>query len=112
MILAACGVLYYLFYIWSGYGIPCLFRTITGLSCPGCGITRMFVALFGGNVQEAFACNQLAFVLLPAAVLYAVRYTFIYIRDGRVQEPLILKAAEWLVVAAFIIFGVIRNIVL
>ena len=28
-----------------GYGVPCLFHSITGLQCPGCGVSRMFLCL-------------------------------------------------------------------
>ena len=112
IILALIAAAYYIFYTWSGYGIPCLFRTITGFSCPGCGISRMFAALFKGNIKEAFEFNQFVFAMLPAAILYAIRYTYYYVRDGRCRDGRIMTCIEWGVATAFIIFGVIRNIVL
>ena len=112
MILALAAIAYYIFYLWSGYGIPCLFRTLTGLSCPGCGISRMFAAILNGNLNEAFGYNRLVFITLPVFVLYAARYTFFYVRDGYCRDGRVLNAAKWLMAAAFIIFGVMRNIVL
>jgi hypothetical protein len=39
----------------SGSGpVLCPFRLATGLPCPGCGLTRSFVAMGHGDVREAF----------------------------------------------------------
>ena len=35
--------------------VVCAFRALTGLPCPGCGLTRSFVATAHGELQEAFA---------------------------------------------------------
>ena len=54
---------------------PCLFRNVTGLPCPGCGMTRGFVALGHGRVGEAWRANALApplFAGLCAYLLYAL----------------------------------------
>jgi hypothetical protein len=42
--------------------VPCLFRSLTGLSCPTCGGTRAAQALLAGRPLEAFLHN-------PALVL-------------------------------------------
>lgn len=39
------GMLYAVFIKITGISIPCLFREITGLKCPGCGITTFFMNL-------------------------------------------------------------------
>ncbi|MHB2015882.1 MAG: DUF2752 domain-containing protein [Candidatus Xenobia bacterium] len=53
----------------SGIDI-CLFHRMTGLPCPGCGMTRSVVALLHGNVSEALAFNVGGpLVLLVAAFL-------------------------------------------
>ncbi len=34
--------------------IPCPFKYITGLDCPGCGFQRSLLALMQGNLSESF----------------------------------------------------------
>lgn len=47
----------------------CIFQTLTGYWCAGCGITRALHALVHGDVARAFAMNPLAIALLPFAAL-------------------------------------------
>jgi len=46
----------------------CVFHTLTGYDCPGCGGTRAMHQLLHGHVREAFALNPLLFVLIPVAL--------------------------------------------
>src|SRR5262245_31252568 len=39
---------------------PCPFHLLTGLECPGCGMTRAFAALFTGDLASAFLLNPFA----------------------------------------------------
>lgn len=42
------------------YDIPCcMFRSLTGLPCPFCGLTRSFVSLSHGRWREAFLFHLL-----------------------------------------------------
>ncbi|WP_129019723.1 DUF2752 domain-containing protein [Edaphocola flava] len=52
----------------NSFHIPCLFKTLFGISCPGCGITRAIGALFQGNVQEAWQYNPLLFFIIPILI--------------------------------------------
>ena len=45
----------------------CLFHKLTGLNCPGCGMTRAAHATLHGQLGEAFRFNPLGMVLLPLA---------------------------------------------
>lgn len=47
----------------------CQFRRLTGLECPGCGMTRATYALLHGHVMDAFRFNPLGMVLMPLACL-------------------------------------------
>ncbi|MGZ5427929.1 MAG: DUF2752 domain-containing protein, partial [Thermoanaerobaculia bacterium] len=36
---------------------PCLFRTVFGVSCPGCGSARALLALVRGDLASALVFN-------------------------------------------------------
>ena len=54
LIIFSAGLLYYIVNIIFNIKIPCVFNKITGLYCPGCGISRMFISLFSGEIKTAF----------------------------------------------------------
>ena len=35
--------------------LPCPFKYLTGLDCPGCGFQRSVLALFKGDIQQSFS---------------------------------------------------------
>ncbi len=41
------------------FDVNCIFKTLTGIPCPGCGLTRGFRALFHGNIIGAEKYNIL-----------------------------------------------------
>lgn len=45
--------------------IGCFFRYITGVPCPGCGMTRAHLAVLRLDFQEAFFYHPLWFLPLP-----------------------------------------------
>ena len=59
---------------WSGISldrmtlIPCLFRVITDISCPGCGMTRACVSLAQGNITAAWHYHPFVFLVVPLAL--------------------------------------------
>jgi hypothetical protein len=44
--------------------IPCPFKYLTGIDCPGCGFQRSVMALFQGDLQKSFALYPPAIPLL------------------------------------------------
>lgn len=53
----------------AGWMPGCFFRKVTGLECPGCGMTRGTHALLNGRWLEAFRFNPVGMILLPIALL-------------------------------------------
>jgi hypothetical protein len=43
----------------------CLWRVLTGLPCPGCGMVHAFLALGRGDVQAAWRFNANSFIVGP-----------------------------------------------
>lgn len=50
----------------------CLFRYGSGIDCPGCGLTRAFVAFFHGDFLKAIRFNAMAPVLILWFIIYVV----------------------------------------
>ncbi len=62
----------------GGYGFypPCLIKTCTGLSCPGCGSTRALHALLHLRFSQAFSLNPLFTCAAPFLLLWLARRLF------------------------------------
>jgi hypothetical protein len=59
------------------YRLPsiCLFRNTFDLPCPGCGLTRSWVALARGEPTRSLAAHSLGWLIMIYAILQAVRHT-------------------------------------
>ena len=77
------GTAYAIWFSFTGIGIPCPIRAVTGYRCPGCGITHCAVNLLHGRVREAFEANQFVCILAPFGLIYGIWRAVRYIRDGR-----------------------------
>ena len=103
------GLAYACFVSITGWGIPCLFHTLTGLYCPGCGITRMFLALLRLDFLTAARHNLFVLCLLPAGAVLLVCKTRQYVKTGRTDMGLAEKVGYIVVFALCIVFTLLRN---
>jgi hypothetical protein len=54
-----------------GIQLPrCVFKTLTGLPCPTCGVTRTVIALSRGDLPRALFMNPLATVACGIGLVY------------------------------------------
>lgn len=53
------------------YLIPCIFKSLFGYECPGCGIQRSFILLIKGQLQESLEMYP-ALIPLILLVLYSI----------------------------------------
>ncbi len=93
------------------FAIPCPIKKITGLYCPGCGITRCLFALLEGNIPKAFRANQLVFILLPFLIAYFIYYIYLYIAAKK--DTILKKIPTFYYIILLIIvlaYGILRNI--
>ncbi len=109
LVIITVGVLYYLLNIFTGFGIPCIFRRITGYLCPACGVTRMIKAMISLDFGAAFAHNQLLFVTWPLLAVVFVCSEINYIKFGT-RAVGRLNYVLWAEIALLLMFGIIRNL--
>ena len=107
IVLIVIFLLYAVLIISFDIGIPCVFYEITGLYCPGCGITRLCLSLFEGDIYQAFRYNPIIFINLP--ILFILFVLNIFFKKNKnikkITDVIIIFLAT-----ITIIFGVIRNI--
>ena len=107
IVLIVIFLIYAVLIISFDIGIPCVFYEITGLYCPGCGITRLCLSLFEGDVYQAFRYNPIIFIDLP--ILFILFVLNIFLKKNKnikkITDVIIIFLAT-----ITIIFGVIRNI--
>ena len=89
----------------------CAFHKLTGLNCPGCGMTRAVRATFHGRIGEAFLLNPIGMVLLPLAFLALGIEIIGWVRGKPVPLRLQLGSrGAWGIVWVVTIFWILRNV--
>lgn len=110
IIIIAAGLLYYVLNRYTGFAIPCYIRKLTGLYCPGCGITGMLIDLIHLDFFGAFTHNQMLFISLPFIIYIIVKVSVGYIVHGTTKLKKADNIMVYVMIALFLIFFVIRNI--
>ncbi|MCR5676214.1 MAG: DUF2752 domain-containing protein [Lachnospiraceae bacterium] len=106
----AIGAAYYLFISITHLGIPCPVKLLTGYSCPGCGISHLFLSLAKFDLAGAFSANPFVFVLLPFALLYAFYRAHVYVKNGVTEFSIAETAVFTILLIAAVLFAVLRNL--
>ena len=104
------GLAYYLLVTLTDIGISCPIKAITKKYCPGCGITRMFLALAKGNIKLAADYNLLVLCLLPFGVVWGIYRAIVYIKSNKTDYYMwenIMLIIFYLITIAF---WILRNI--
>lgn len=102
------GVLYAFLILHTPFRIPCLFREVTGLQCPGCGTSRMALALMRFDIPAAFAYNPVAFFSFPTWFLISIAGFFGHPKILR--DPKILLRILYINIVIYMIFAIFRNL--
>ncbi|MBS6194650.1 MAG: DUF2752 domain-containing protein [Clostridiales bacterium] len=71
-------------------GCPLLY--LTGISCPGCGMTRAWISVLHLDFAQAFACHP----LFPTAPLFALVFLF--------EDRIDFRKYRWAVVLTAVLF--------
>lgn len=98
----------------NGLGVDlCGLHRVSGLPCPGCGLSRAFISVANGDVAAALGANPFVLVLFPAFVILAALVLLPRgMRDGMERwlaghSPVVGRAYK-LFVFSFIGFGGLR----
>lgn len=90
----------------------CMFYTLTGFQCPGCGSQRAVHHLLNGNFIEALRYNALVVLAIPYVVIGFVIHL---IRRNRFTDFIYTHfysgKSVYIVLLAVVFFWIIRNIV-
>ena len=70
--LIGIGLFYYFADPASGLMPKCIFRSLTGYQCPGCGVQRAIHAMLHGDIEAAWHFNPFVFFAVPVACFYIV----------------------------------------
>jgi Protein of unknown function (DUF2752) len=100
-----------------GAGVPiCLFRYLTGLPCPGCGLTRSFSCILHGDFALAYDYHPFGYFLLPlflivAATLFLPSAYRTRLENSVRSQQSNLRHIYLTLIYGFIAFGAIRIVV-
>jgi cytochrome bd-type quinol oxidase subunit 2 len=95
---------FFVVFAWSVTGTSCTIRSITGLPCPGCGLTRALLLFLRGDLAGAWTMHPLFWLAPPvlAAILYLA------IRDPARLSSRTATAAWISITALFVIVYLVR----
>ena len=119
--LLAFAALYLFAGIFFGFYIPCPFRTLTGLKCPGCGMSHAATyaalavkALIISDTAGAAACIMKAFranALFIPIFAYLI-YAFMKIVSGKESDQgMLSQIIDIAFLIIIVIWWVVRNII-
>ena len=95
----------------QGGFLPCPFHAVTGLWCPGCGMTRGMHALLHGQVRAALGFNLLLVAVVPLAIYGWFNWLDLRPAGRRLPRLTAVPSQVWTVAVVFAFaFGVARNL--
>lgn len=93
----------------TGLWLPCPFHALTGLECPGCGVTRMCLALLRLDFAAAWAANP-GLLLLSPLILWLVGWQVMdYVCTGDRRPGRGQRLLGWTLVVLVVGYGILRN---
>lgn len=89
------------------FHLPCIFRTLTGYYCPGCGGTRACIALLHGHLLRSLLCHPVVPYCAAIYVLFMLSHTIeilsngklaigLRYRDGYIKIAAVIIIVQWI----------------
>ncbi|MGN0634415.1 MAG: DUF2752 domain-containing protein [Oscillospiraceae bacterium] len=108
LVILAVGGIYFLIMKFTDFSIGCPIRRVTGIVCPGCGISHFFLDLGSLDIKSAVRENYLLDLLIiiwtPIIILRKTKAPPLLRVNGRFD-----KILTWICLVITIIFTVLRN---
>ena len=101
------GFIYAVIVRYTSFCIPCFFQTLTGLKCPGCGITHFFLSIMKLDFYNAYLANRFLFITSPILAFLLIINLFFFIF---VYAKPIYKWLAIIYAISLFIWGIARNI--
>lgn len=103
------GFFYFIWLLITDIRIPCIFYETTGFLCPGCGTTRMTMALLRFDFSAAMSYNGAVLIALPFLTVSYILETYRYVKSGCTKYTVFSKITVSLSCAVIFIYNIIRN---
>lgn len=104
------GLAYALFCGITKWYLPCPFHAVTGLYCPGCGVSRMCMSLLRLDLHGAWRANSALLLLAPLLGGLLLKQGWAYVRLGRSRATRGESALTWAMAVLLLGFGILRNL--
>ena len=91
-------------------GIPCVYYELSGMYCPGCGITRAAYSLLQLDFYQAIRYNAFSIIIIPLIGLYLIGgiYSWLFNKTNFMDNkiPLVI----WIIfIVLLLLYGILRN---
>ena len=93
----------------TGFFPPCVFRALTGFTCPGCGSTRALHQILHGHFVAAFMLNPLFLLALPFLLFALLRYSVVVVRGGIPPRNVLPASVIYALFVIIVSFWIFRN---
>jgi hypothetical protein len=82
--------------------LPCPFKYVTGIDCPGCGFQRSIVQLLQGNLHQSFILYPGALPLIFLGLIYWLDHRYKFDPKQYIKTPLTVVTGCILIVSYII----------
>lgn len=94
------------------FDVNCIFKSITSIPCPGCGLTRGFRSLFSGNILKAEYYNILTIPIFLFFFVFGIMILFdIFRRDNKTEKFLKEISKHYIIIVLLVLITWIINII-
>jgi hypothetical protein len=73
--------------------LPCGFKSIFGIDCPGCGFQRSVIALLKGNLSESLGLYPATIPLLITCVFLLLKIKYHFDKNEIIKKSLLTTVA-------------------